>query len=296
MNLEDLRVFMEVAKEGNITKTADNLNFVQSNVTAKIKRLEQNYETKLFYRHRHGVNLTSTGKILLSYAEQVLHLMNDAEKTLKYSSIPHGTLSIGSMETTAAIRLPDILSSYHDQYPQVELSLQTGATEALIESALNREIEGAFVAGEVTNPELESMDVFQEELVLVSKKDALSNASYKQLKNETIIVFKSGCFYRDAFEKWLESIGIRPRKIMELNTLDGVIGCVKSGLGVSLLPISVAESLYENKNINWFTLPKEYGVISTKFINHKDIVKTQAFNKFVSIIESTVLLSNSLIS
>lgn len=288
MNLEDLRVFIEVAKEGNITKTADNLNFVQSNVTAKIKRLEQNYETKLFYRHKHGVNLTSTGIILLSYAEQVLHLMNDAEKVLKNSSVPNGSLSIGSMETTAATRLPDILSVYHDQYPQVDLSLQTGATEDLIKSALNRKVEGAFVAGEVNNPELESMDVFQEELVLVSKVNALSSADYEQLKDETIIVFKSGCFYRDTFDKWLGSMGVRPTKIMELNTLDGVIGCVKAGLGISLLPKSVADSLYQNKDINWFTIPKKYGVIFTKFINHKEIVKTRAFSKFVSFIESTI--------
>lgn len=109
----------------------------------------------------------------------------------------------------------------------MDLSLQTGATEDLIELALNREIEGAFVAGEVNNPELESIDVFQEELVLVSKMNVLSSADFEQLKNETFIVFKSGCFYRDTFEKWLGSIGIRPTKRMELNTLDGVIGCVR---------------------------------------------------------------------
>ena len=287
MNLEDLRVFKEVAKEGNITKTAENLNFVQSNVTAKMKRLEQNYGTKFFYRHRHGVTLTSPGKILLSYAEQVLLLMDEAEKTLKSSDFPNGTLSIGSMETTVATRLPNILSTYHDQYPQVELSLRTGTTEALIKAALNREIDGAFVAGEINHPELEEMEVFEEELVLLAKKNILSAIDFDQLKNQTIIVFESGCFYRDIFEKWLKSKGISPSKLMELNTLDGVIGCVKAGLGISLLTKSVADQLNKDENIKQFTLPKEYGTISTKFINHKDIAKTSAFCEFIRVINSS---------
>ncbi|WP_100011542.1 LysR family transcriptional regulator [Lentibacillus sediminis] len=296
MNLEDLRVFKIVAQEANITKAAESLNFVQSNVTAKIKRLEKNYDTKLFYRHKHGVGLTSTGKVLLDYAEQVLHLMNDAEKALKHSSEPNGSLSIGSMETTAAIRLPDILSAYHDQCPQVVLSLQTGTTEDLIKTALNREIEGAFVAGEVNHPELETIEVFEEELVLVSKKNVLSSTDFEQLKNQMFIVFKSGCFYRDILEKWLVSKGIRPTKMMELNTLDGVIGCIKAGLGISLLPKTVADKIDKSENIKRFILPQEYGMISTKFINHKDIVKTQAFNKFISLVESSIPLNTSLTS
>ncbi len=283
MNIEDLRVFKEVAKEGNITKTAHNLNFVQSNVTAKMKRIEQKYGTKLFYRHKHGVTLTSPGKILLSYTEQVLQLMDEVEKKLQ-SSDPSGTLSIGAMETTAASRLPNILSVYHEQYPEVELALRTGTTEELVKSALNREIDGAFVAGEVNHPELEEMEVFEEELVLISKKNILSDLDFSQLKNQIIIVFKSGCFYRDIFEKWLKSEGIIPTKFMELNTLDGVIGCVKAGLGIALITKTVADRLHQDENIKQFTLPKQYGMISTKFINHKAIVKTAAFRKFMKAI------------
>lgn len=287
MNLEDLRVFKEVAKEGNITKTAENLNFGQSNVTAKMKRLEKFYGNKLFYRHRHGVTLTSPGKILLSYAEQVLLLMDEAEKTLKSTDFPNGTLSIGSMETTVATRLPTILSTYHEQYPQVELSLRTGTTEDLIKAALNREIDGAFVAGEINHSELMEMEAFEEELVIIAKNNILSDIDFDQLKNQTTIVFESGCFYRDIFERWLKSKGISPSKSMELNTLDGLIGCVKAGLGISLLTKSAAVHLNQNENIKQFTLPKEYSTVSTKFIYHKDIAKTLAFREFIRVLRAS---------
>ncbi|MFC3747001.1 LysR substrate-binding domain-containing protein [Paenibacillus sp. GCM10012306] len=284
MNLEDLRVFKEVAKEGNISKTAENLKFVQSNVTAKMKRLEEFYGNKLFYRHRYGVTLTSPGKILLSYAEQVLLLMDEAEKTLKSTEFPSGTLSIGSMETTVATRLPHVLSTYHEECPQVELSLRTGTTEDLIKAALNREIDGAFVAGEVNHSELMAIEVFEEELVIIAKKNILSDLDSDQLKNQTTIVFESGCFYRDTFEKWLQSKGIGTSKLMELNTLDGMIGCVKAGLGISLLTKSAAEHLNQDENIKQFALPNEYAKVSTKFVYHKDIAKTSAFREFIRVL------------
>src|SRR5699024_9222478 len=105
----------------------------------------------------------------------------DAEKSLKESHVPSGTLSIGSMETTIATRLPRILSGYHDHYPAVELSLQTGTTKELIKAALKREIDGAFVAGEVRHPNLVKTEAFEEELMLIAKKNSLSNAEFDQL-------------------------------------------------------------------------------------------------------------------
>lgn len=83
-------------------------------------------------------------------------------------------------------------------------------------------------------------------------------------------------------------------KMMELNTLDGILGCVEAGLGISLLPKSVVDKLDTNKNIKRITLPQEYGMVFTKFINHKNIVKTQAFDKFISLVESPIPLNVSL--
>ncbi|NUU58999.1 LysR substrate-binding domain-containing protein [Paenibacillus agri] len=100
-----------------------------------------------------------------------------------------------------------------------------------------------------------------------------------------MIVFESGCFYRDTFEKWLRSKGISPSKLMELNTLDGLIGCVKAGLGISLLTKSAAKHLHQDENIKQFALPNEYAKVSTKFIYHKDIAKTCAFSEFIRVLD-----------
>lgn len=281
MNIEDLVVFKEVAKKQNITKAAEYLNFGQSNVTAKIKRLEEYYDTELFYRHRQGVTLTSYGKLLLSYTDKILLMVDDAEKAIKYDNYPNGHLTLGSIETTIATKLPVLLSNFHKGFPEVELSLHTGTTEELIKLTIEREIDGAFVSGDVKNPKLSEIEVFEEELVLLAKESVLDSMDFEQIESQTIIVFKSGCFYRETFEYWLKINGINTPKILELNTLDGVLGCIKAGLGISLLTKSAAENIKKDNTINEFVLPKEYGIVSTKFIYHKEIAQTLAFRNFI---------------
>lgn len=278
MNLNDLLTFKVVAEEKNISKAAEKLHFVQSNITAKIKRLEKTYETQLFYRHRYGVTLTSAGRILLAYTEQILQLMDDSKKAITYAKTPTGTLAIGAMETTAAVRLPSLLATYKQKYPEVALALQTNSTNTLIKKVIDRELEGAFIAGSVHHPLITEIEAFNEQLVLIAKKDEFA---LNDIKKQTIIVFQSGCFYRKVLEDWLRSEGIIPTHTMELNTLEGIVGCVKAGLGISMLTKTVMEQLDPHKELVQYPLPINDGNITTKFIYHKNIVKTAAFEAFV---------------
>lgn len=282
MNIEDLYTFHVVAQEQSISKAAETLNFVQSNITARIKRLEQEYETQLFYRHRHGVTLTSTGKSLMTYTEQILHLINESKKAIIHSKSPTGPLAIGAMETAAAVRLPPLLAAYGRRYPEVELLLHTDRTSELVKMVLNREIEGAFIAGEANHPYLCEVPVFEEKLVFIVQRNLASRLVKDDLEQHNLIVFKSGCFYRTTMEDWLRAEGIVPKRTMELNTLEGIIGCVKAGLGMSMLTESVVDQLDRNHDLARYPLPGTTGSVTTRFIYHKDIVKTAAFNMFVT--------------
>ena len=122
MDIKDLTVFFEVAKEGNISHAAKNLNYVQSGVTMCIKQLENELGVPLFYRNGKGVTLTSNGEILLTYAKQIIHLGSEQSIKAVQSSRTHpkGTLKIGCTESTTAVRLTPILTTYYEKYPEVE--------------------------------------------------------------------------------------------------------------------------------------------------------------------------------
>ncbi|AZV44022.1 LysR substrate-binding domain-containing protein [Peribacillus asahii] len=121
-----------------------------------------------FYRHNRGTTLTSKGKMLLTYSEQIFQLIEETTKVMKDDQTPKGPLIIGSMETTAAVRLPSLLTKYHHAYPDVDLILKTGPTEQNIQGVLQYDLDGAFVAGPIDHPELIQKTVIEEELVLIT--------------------------------------------------------------------------------------------------------------------------------
>src|SRR2546429_648015 len=138
MELSDLLTFSTVARLGGITRAADELNTVQSNVTQRVKALEAEIGTALFERHSRGMTLTGAGKRLLPYAQRMTALSREAVLAARDDGEPKGPLVIGSMETTAAVRLPPLLADFHRNFPAVRLSLRTATTADLVAGVVER--------------------------------------------------------------------------------------------------------------------------------------------------------------
>ncbi|GIO14334.1 HTH-type transcriptional regulator GltR [Cohnella xylanilytica] len=284
MDIRDLRIFLAAAHEGSLTKAAEKLEYVQSSISIRIQRLESELNTPLFHRGRQGVRLTSSGEALKSYAEKIVSLMNEAERAVTDNSIPRGPLRIGSLETTAAIRLPFILADYVAAYSEVDLSLRTGTTDELLHLVLRYELDGAFVATPVEHPELDVVEAGVEEFVLVIGGQLPSIDRPERLRNLTLLVFRVGCSYRRKLEDWLRSNGIKPAKLMEFGTLEGILGCIHAGLGVSLLPRSVAERARATYNLRYLDLlPDRSWTVPTLFIRRSDAYRTAAISEFIRI-------------
>jgi DNA-binding transcriptional LysR family regulator len=282
VDINSLKVFKTVVETGSISRASQVLNFAQSNVTTKIQQLENELGTSLFIRHNRGISLTAKGKTMLVYAEKILQLMEESQKAMKDDGDPSGSLIIGSMETTAAVRLPAILSKYHHQYPKVELTLITGPTEQHIQGVLQYKLDGAFVAGPIDHPELLEEVVVEEELVLITDTFHKPLRTITDIGARTLLVFRTGCSYRSKLEQLFQQQGIFPEKVMEFGTLEAIIGCVSAGLGVSLLPRSIVEKQVENGTIHVHTVPAAYSKVETVFIHRKDALITSAFQQFIN--------------
>src|SRR6201981_2852787 len=124
MELSDLQTFAAVARNGGITRAAEELNTVQSNVTQRVKALETEIGTPLFERHSRGMTLTGAGRRLLPYAQRMATLSREAVLAARDDGEPKGPLAIGSGETTAAGRLPALLASFHRRFPAVDPRLR----------------------------------------------------------------------------------------------------------------------------------------------------------------------------
>src|SRR4029450_9538626 len=125
MDIHDLTVFAAVARHGSVTKAAQSLSTVQSNVTTRIRLLETELKVQLFHRNHRGVTLTAKGQQLLPYAQQMLSLVEAAKVAVSSSRDVGGTLQIGALQSTASARLPDVLKVYAARNAQVDVSVET---------------------------------------------------------------------------------------------------------------------------------------------------------------------------
>ncbi len=281
MNLNDLRIFRCVAQYGSMTKAAHTLNYVQSNVSARIQHLEKNLQIQLFYRNRSGITLSPAGKTLLDYANKINVLLEEAEKNVKPDVIPNGPLSIGAIESTAFARLPSILSDYHTQYPSVNISLFSDSTEALVSLLLKREIDAAFVAGPVNHPDVVQQPLFTEELVFVAGPLHQPILSFADLYDTKLFLYKTGCFYRTKLDLWLQEEGIFPVNITYLGILDNILNCVKANLGVSVMVKTFADEYAKNGIIRHYPINKKDSFVITSFIYHKNSMMTSSLKAFI---------------
>jgi DNA-binding transcriptional LysR family regulator len=282
MESSDLRVFEAVARSGSITGASEELHTVQSNVTARIRLLEEELGVVLFRRHSRGVVLTPAGERLLPYAIKIARLLKDAANVVGDNATPRGRLQIGSLETTAGVRLPPILSAYRQKFPQVNLSLATGTTGHLIGEVLASRLEGAFVAGPVEHPEIVETQIFTEEMVLVTSPKFRSLAEVVRSSNRlNILVLCAGCSYRTRLERLLKNMSVGSFDQLEFGTIDGIFGCAREGLGITMMPRSVSERASQNGKLGIHALPRDEALVATMFIRRRDAVMSAALSRFL---------------
>lgn len=281
MDVKDLIIFMKVVEHGNISQAAKALNYVQSNVTARIQKLERQLHTPLFHRHSRGMTLTPEGKKLVAYAEKLIALSIDMQQAFRSAETPGGKLDLATVETV--IQLPYILSTYNKRYEHIDLTLTTGVTEHLIDEVLNFRLDGAFVTarGTTVHPDLVQYDVFEEQLVLISSEPKMS---LQHMMERPFLVFSTGCGYRAKLEEWLRDQQVATTKMMELGTLETILGSVYAGIGVSYVPYSTVKHHVERGLIHCYHLPEQYSKIKTVFIHNKEAFMTSTLQTFIDTI------------
>ena len=269
IDLSALHIFKTVAEEGGISRAAAKLHRVQSNVTTRVQQLEARLGTKLFLRQKRRLVLSPEGRQLLAYADRLLRLSAEAEAMLR-DHTPRGLLRIGTMESTAAARLPPILARYHRRYPQVRIELVTATAGALLAKVLNYEVEAAFVAEPVTASELECQGAFDEELVLIAPAGHRRIRTARDIGARTVIAFGAGCAYRGRLEDWLGRARVVPERVIEFQSYHAIVACVAAGTGVAAVPRAVLRVVNPSAQVSLHRLPAELARARTLLVWRRD--------------------------
>lgn len=239
-DLDDLHIFCTVARSGGIHAAAIFLNRVPSNITARIKQLEQSTGWSLFRKQGRRIVMTDAGRSLLSKAESLLQQADLLEAEIKHR-LPPARLRLGALESAAATRLPPLLARMHQAAPQLQIELRTGHTAAMLTALDESAVDAVFVSEPFSYPPGRQLGVFNEELLLISPLSLERIDDPLQLATLSAIAFPVGCAYRQRLEQWYAGLPSRPAQILELASYHAIIACVAAGSGVAMVPASVLD-------------------------------------------------------
>jgi DNA-binding transcriptional LysR family regulator len=241
MELRQLEIFRILAHELNFTRTARQAHCVQSNVSVQVRALEQELGVQLFERLGQQVRLTPHGARLLSYAERILRLVEEAHATTRHGGSPAGALTIGSPESVLTYRLPPAIRDFRAKYPKVELVFRSVSSSELMPRLERGELDLAlFIDDTWKSPKLmvEALCAEPVALVIQPKHALLRRAGVcaRDLSAETFLLTDSGCAYRSKLERVLARTNVRPKAIMEFSSVETIKQCAALGMGVACLP------------------------------------------------------------
>ena len=271
MDLTDLHIFRSVVQAGGVTRAAEKLNRVQSNITTRVRQLETELGVELFVREGKRLHLSSAGKLLLDYADRLIDLAQEAREAV-HDAKPRGLLRLGTGESTAAMRLPVPMNDYLGRYPDVSLELRTGNTRQLAGAVLTGELDAALTSDPIADAPFEKVPIYEEELVIIATAGHPPIKSPRDARPQTVLAFESGCSYRQRLEDWFAHHGEMPERIVEITSYHAMLGCAVAGMGISLMPRNVLSTFPDAKLLSVHSLPPALARSQTTLIWRKGML------------------------
>lgn len=230
MEFQKLKFFLAIAQEQNLTRASQKLNTVQSNVTIRLKQLEEEVGHQLFERSKKGMILTEKGQKLLPLAKDLIERQSYIKQVMNEESPPSGQFSIGCLESFIRISLKDIIPKYVEAYPKVQLEIQTAFNDELFSLLMDGKIDIAGVVDTYNQQRFESIYQHKEKLVLISNK-----SNHKELP---LLILAKDCILGKTLKNHISN----DRKVLRIASIESIIHCVNAGIGISLLPQSIVET------------------------------------------------------
>ena len=283
MDLQTLRFFVTAAEKGSFSAAADALQYAQSNLSGRMKKLEEELGEKLFYRDRRGVALTSKGSAFYEYARKIIDLSDEAVVAMKNMEHACGKLMIGTIEATAFTELPSLLLGYRRENPDVQLSLKVDLNDVFLKPVMERALDGAFIAGPVIHPELASIRLKQERLVLVGSRMEAALSADQILTEAPLITFPEGSVFRRRLELLLasEKLSFLDR-LTCVNSLGAMIATISAGVGYGYLPLSIVEPYVREGLVSIYPFEDPYSEYDVVFAYRRDHIMDAAFKNFIA--------------
>ncbi len=280
MEIKQLKIFMTVCEYMNFTETAKALNYAQSTISEAISTLEKNLEVKLFERLGNKIYLTEKGNDLKESGSRLLQLYDETLSNLK--DIQEEKIRIGITETLCSYKFPGFFKTFLEEHKGITIQFEIVRCEDITQLLRTNRIDIGFTLEEhMVYPDLETIRLFDEEIVFVGSAD---NQDF-ELDYQNIIIPKGDTGYLKYFHDVYKEKGYIKGATIHMESMEGIKSYVKSGFGISFIPVTTIIKELEEGSISMYRLPEQRFFHEVKILIHKQKHMTKSLT---SLIESAV--------
>lgn len=292
MDIKQLNTFVVLSKNKNYTKTADELGYAQSSISAQIQQLEQELNTKLFDRIGKKVFLTSSGELVLPYAKEILALTSTIKERIDSGLSSHGQITIGASESICIFKLPAIVKAYKKSHPNIDLQIKLTENDQVLQQLTENSMDIALTIGNpLKHSSIRCLSKSLEDLLILSAPThpltAKKSQDIQDFSNASFIFTGLGCNYRAAFEHELQSHGIPYQIVLEAGSVQAIKEMAMSGLGLCVLPKLAVQRELDNKLLCALPYKKEFELY-IQLSCHKSKWISPHLADFIEIIKETL--------
>ncbi|NHN86679.1 LysR family transcriptional regulator [Acetobacter musti] len=234
LRLSQLQFFCAIIEEGSVVSAARRMNCVASNITARLKELEQILGQQLFEREKGRLVVTPAGRLFYREAAEVVTRARRLSQMFE-PDVPAGVLAVGALDVAMRSFLPERVAAFLKAHPRMELNLLIRPSYTLERMLIDGELDLVLTDGPIVHSLLDSRFAFDEALHLVVPLH-IATVDDIDWEKTTIFLFNTDCFYRRHFEAWLARRGVLNPVVQTIESYDVIRACVQAGLGISCFP------------------------------------------------------------
>ena len=251
MGIKDMRAFYAIVEEGNISHAAQRLDIAQPALSRQMKRLEESLGVQLFERGSRRIRLTEAGQVLYARVEHILGMVDGTVREItEIGSGVAGSIRLGTITTSGAMLLPELITEFHRRYPQVTFQIWEAEGARILELLDNRVIEIGITRTQVDSKIYESIVLPNEPLVMIMSKEQNCGESeqevqFRELKGRPLII---PLRWQSMFIANCRKQGFEPNIICVSDSIVQDLLFAKMGMGIAMVPIS-SKSLLTDGNL-----------------------------------------------
>jgi DNA-binding transcriptional LysR family regulator len=253
MELRQLQMFTEVAKQRSITKAAEVLHLSQPALSKSIMALEEELGLTLIIRSNKTSDLTDGGKVVLEYAQKMTALMEEMKTTLNdMTNLTRGQLNIGLPPFIGSLFFPRVMAKFHQTYPNIELNIAEYGGARVVKSVEEGEVELGVTVLPIDEHPFHVYPIVEEEMKLLVYKDhrlaGKNEVNIRDLKREEFIFYHEEFSLNQILMNHFQAFGFIPKILFKSSQWDLMSEMVAANLGITILPQSICNRVF-NKDI-----------------------------------------------